>query len=76
MHNILGRGNAESVNAIHAEQDSQAKSLKIRVDLNVAYGVPIPIRLEEIQNLLNQELTRLTGLHVASIHLVFRGSFP
>lgn len=73
MHNILGRGNTESVSAIHAEQDSQAKSLKIRVDLNIAYGVPIPDKAEEIQNLLNQELTRLTGLHVASIHLVFRG---
>lgn len=73
MHNILSRGNTESVSAIHAEQDSQAKSLKIRVDLNIAYGVAIPDKAEEIQNLLNEELTRLTGLHVASIHLVFRG---
>lgn len=76
IHNILGRGSAESVSAIHAEQDSQAKSLKIRVDLNVAYGVPIPDKAEEIHNLLNRELTRLTGLHVASIHLVFRGLLP
>lgn len=76
MHNILGRGNTESVSAIHAEQDSQAKSLKIRVELNIAYGVPIPDKAEEIHNLLNRELTRLTGLHVASIHLVFRGLLP
>lgn len=76
MHNILSRGNTDSVSAIHAEQDSQAKSLKIRVDLNIAYGVAIPEKAEEIQNLLNEELTRLTGLHVASIHLVFRGLIP
>lgn len=76
MQNILSRGNTESVSAIHAEQDSQAKSLKIRVDLNIAYGVAIPEKAEEIQNLLNEELTRLTGLHVASIHLVFRGLIP
>lgn len=73
MHNILGRSSPESLSAIHAEQDSGAKSLKIRVDLNIAYGVPIPEKAEEIQNLLSQELTRLTGLHIASVHLVFRG---
>lgn len=76
MHNILGRGNSESVSAIHAEQDSQARSLKIRVDLNIAYGISIPDKAEEIQNLLSRLLTQLTGLHVASIHLVFKGLIP
>lgn len=70
--NILSRGNVEGISSVQAEQDNQNHSLNIRIELNIAYGVCIPEKAEEIQSQVAEELTRLTGLHVACVHVVFK----
>ncbi len=69
---ILGRNAAEGVKGIYAEQDSKNQSLNIKVEVNIQYGTPIPAKAEEIQTKIANELTSLTGLHVASVHVVFK----
>jgi uncharacterized alkaline shock family protein YloU len=68
---LLGR-EIESVKGIYVEQDLKKQSLDIRVEINVLYGVAIPEKAEEIQNLLVEEISCWTGLHIASIHIVFK----
>lgn len=72
IDNIFGRSGVEGVNGVQAEQDNQSHSLRIRVEVNIAYGVSIPEKAEEIQTKVAEELTRLTGLHVACVHVVFK----
>lgn len=66
----------ERVKGIHVEQDSKNHSIKVNVEINVAYGVVIPEKAEEVQNKIVEEVTRLTGLHVASVHVVIKGVIP
>ncbi len=73
IDNILGRSRVEGVKGIYAEQDSKTHSVKIRVEVNVCYGVTIPEKADEIQEKVTEEVTRLTGLHVACVHVVFKG---
>lgn len=72
IDNILGREGLEGVRGIHVEQDSKHQCVGIRVEINICYGVPIPNKAEEIQSKIAEEVTRLTGLHVSSIHVVFK----
>lgn len=72
IDNIFSRSGVEGVNGVQAEQDNQSHSLRIRVEVNIAYGVSIPDKAEEIQTKVAEELTRLTGLHVACVHVVFK----
>ena len=72
IDNILGRDQNEAVRGIHAEQDSKSRSVNCKVEVNIRYGMPIPDKAEEIQNLISREITRLTGLHVACVHVVFK----
>lgn len=72
IDNIFGRSATEISNGIHSEQDSQSQSVNIKIEVNIHYGVPIPEKAEEIQTKVVEEITRLTGLRVASVHLVFR----
>lgn len=72
IDNIFGRSRVEGVKGIYAEQDSKSHSVKIRVEVNVAYGVTLPAKADEIQEKLSEEITRLTGLHVACVHVVFK----
>jgi len=44
----------------------------VKVEVNVAYGISIPDKAEEIQARLAQEISRLTGLHVGCVHVVFK----
>jgi uncharacterized alkaline shock family protein YloU len=68
---LLGR-EIESVKGIHVEQDQKKHSVDIRVEINIVYGVAIPEKAEEIQTRLGEEVSRWTGLHVASIHVIFK----
>ena len=68
---LLGR-DLERVKGIHVEQEQKGKSVKVSVELNIVYGISIPEKSEEIQTRLAEEITRWTGLHVASIHLIFK----
>jgi len=71
IDHLLGRS-AEGVKGIHAEQDDKNQSINIKVEVNILYGISIPEKAEEIQSKIAEELTALTGLHVASVHVVFK----
>jgi uncharacterized alkaline shock family protein YloU len=68
---LLGR-ELERVKGIHVEQDQKKHSVDIRVEINVLYGISIPEKAEEIQTKLAEEVSRWTGLHVASVHVIFK----
>ncbi|TXI40272.1 MAG: Asp23/Gls24 family envelope stress response protein [Nitrosomonas sp.] len=72
IDHIFGRSRIEGVKGIYAEQDNKSHSVKIRVEVNVSYGVSIPAKADEIQEKVSEEVTRLTGLHVACVHVVFK----
>lgn len=72
IDNLLGRSPTESVKGIYAEQDMRNHSISIKVEINICYGLPIPEKAEEIQSKIAEEITKLTGLHVACVHVVFK----
>lgn len=69
---LLGRDSADAAKGIHVEQDQKSHSVNVKVEVNVAYGISIPDKAEEIQARLAQEISRLTGLHVGCVHVVFK----
>jgi uncharacterized alkaline shock family protein YloU len=71
IDSLLGR-ELERVKGIHVEQEQKKHSVSIRVEINIAYGISIPEKAEEVQNKLTEEITRWTGLHVASVHIIFK----
>jgi uncharacterized alkaline shock family protein YloU len=71
IDHLLGRS-AEGVKGILAEQDDKNQSVNIKVEVNILYGNSIPEKAEEIQTKIADEITKLTGLHVASVHVVFK----
>lgn len=72
---LLGR-DLERVKGIHVEQDQKKHSVDIRVEINILYGISIPEKAEEIQTKLTEEVSRWTGLHVASVHVIFKDLIP
>ena len=72
LDNLLGREGNERIKGINVEQDQKNHSVSIKVEVNVAHGISIPLKSEEIQTKLASEITRLTGLHVACIHVIFK----
>lgn len=76
IDNLLGRGGTENIKGIQAEQDSANHTINIKVEVNVCYGVSIPEKAEEIQTNIAEEITKLTGLHVSSVHVVFKNVIP
>lgn len=72
IDNLLGREGLERIKGIYVEQDSKNHAVNIKIELNVAYGISIPEKAEEIQTKLVRDITKLTGLHVASVHVVFK----
>jgi uncharacterized alkaline shock family protein YloU len=76
IDNILGRNSLEGIKGIHTAQDSKHQCVTIRVEVNVSYGVSIPHKAEEIQSKIAEEVTSLTGLHVATVHVVFKHVLP
>lgn len=68
---LLGR-EVERIKGIHVEQDQQKHSVEVRVEINVLYGVHIPSKAEEVQEKLVQEISKWTGLHVSSVHVIFK----
>jgi uncharacterized alkaline shock family protein YloU len=72
IDNILGRTALEGVKGIYVEQDNKNHSVGIRIDVNICYGYSIPEKAEEIQTACTEEITKLTGLHVSSVHVVFK----
>jgi uncharacterized alkaline shock family protein YloU len=72
IDSFLGRDGPDRVKGISVDQDPKKPSVKIKIEVNVAYGISLPEKAEEIQTKIAQEISRLTGLHVASVHVVFR----
>ena len=68
---LLGR-ELERVKGIHVEQDLKKHSVDIRVEINIQYGISIPEKAEEVQTRLVEEVSRWSGLHVASVHVIFK----
>lgn len=71
IDHLLGRS-SEGLKGIHAEQDDKNQSVNIKVEVNIHFGISIPKKAEEIQTKIADEVTKLTGLHVASVHIVFK----
>jgi len=69
---LLG-DNVEGIKGIHVDQDQKSHAVNVRIEINVAYGVCIPDKAEEIQNKILEEISQLTGLHVGGIHVIFKG---
>lgn len=72
---LLGR-DLERVKGIHVEQDQKKHSVEIRVEINIQYGVSIPEKADEVQSKLVEEVSHWTGLHVASVHVIFKDLIP
>lgn len=69
---LLGRDSLDGVKGIHVEQDQKNHAVNIRVEINVAYGICIPEKAEEVQAKIAQDVSHLTGLHVGRVHIVFK----
>ncbi len=72
---LLGR-EVERIKGIHVIQDQKKHSVEIRVEINVLYEVNIPEKAEEIQEKLVEEISKWTGLHVSSVHVIFKDLIP
>lgn len=72
IDNLFGREPAERITGISVEQDLKTHSISVKLEVNVAYGVCIPEKADEIHTKVTQELSRLTGLHVSLVHVVFK----
>lgn len=75
IESFIGRG-TETVKGIQAEQEMKSHSIRIKVEVNICYGISIPEKAEEIQTKIFDEVSKLTGLHVAQVHVVFRNIIP
>lgn len=70
IQNFLKRS-SETIPGIQAEKGDMDHSINVKVELKIAYGVPIPEKAEEIQSRVAQHLSKMTGLHVSKVHVVF-----
>ena len=71
---LLGREGG--VKGIFVDQDLKAHSVHIKVEINVAYGIRLPEKAEEIQMKVAEDVSRLTDLHVGCVHVVFKNLIP
>lgn len=77
IDSIFGRSGPEvGTSGIHSEQDIQNHSVSIKIEVNIRYGLSIPEKADEIQTKVVEEITRLTGLRVSSVHVVFKNIIP
>jgi uncharacterized alkaline shock family protein YloU len=69
---LLGREGQDCVRGVDIEQEDKKRSVAVRVEVNIAYGISIPEKAEEIQTKIAQEINRLTGLRVSRVHVIFK----
>lgn len=72
LDNLFGRESYEKIKGIYVDQDQKTHSVNLKIELNISYGVSIPEKSEEIQQKIHKEICELTGLHVGSIHVIFK----
>lgn len=75
IDSIFSRGQ-EGIAGIHVDQDSKNHSVTVKIEINVQYGFSIPEKAEEIQTRVANEITKITGLHVSCVHVVFKNVLP
>src|SRR5690606_1904008 len=68
---LLGR-EVERVKGMHVEQNQKEHSDLVKVEINIAYGFSIPEKAEEIQSKIVEEIIRWSGLHVSTVHVIFK----
>ena len=76
IDNLLGREAHERIKGVQVSQDQKNHSVNVRVEVNVAYGVNIPEKSEEIQAKIAKEISSITGLHVGCVHVIFKNLIP
>lgn len=74
IDHLLGREGL--IKGIHVDQDADNHSVSVKIELNIAYGVSIPEKAEEVQQKVTLAVTDLTGLHVSCVHVIFKGIMP
>lgn len=72
IDSLFGR-EVERVKGIFVEQDTKNHLVNVKLEINIEYGVSIPEKSQEVQEKVVEEVTRLTGLHVASVHVIVKG---
>ncbi len=71
LDTLLGR-ETEGIKGIQVEQDLKNHSVNVKLEVNLSYGFSIPEKAEEIQLKIAEDISRLTGLHVGCVHVVFK----
>ncbi len=72
IDSFLGRDGPDRIKGISVEQDQKNHSVKLKIEVNIDYGISLPEKSDEIQNQIAHEISKLTGLHVSCIHIVFK----
>jgi len=69
---LLGRESQERGRGIYVEQDLKKHSVHIKIEVNIEYGLKIPEKAEEIQTKIAEMVSKLSGLHVSCVHVIFK----
>lgn len=72
IDSLLGRDAQESFSAIHIEQDQKKHSVSVKIEVNINFGISIPEKSDEIQSRIIEDISKFTGLHVNTVHVVFK----
>ena len=72
IDNLLGRSTTEGMTGIYAEQDQVNHSVSVKIEINICFGISIPEKADEIQSKVSEEITKLTGVRVSAVHVIFR----
>ena len=70
LDNLIGR--VDKVKGIFIEQDEASHSVRIKIEVSVQYGVNIPQKADEIHSAVVEEITKMTGVRVSEVHVVFK----
>lgn len=76
IDHLLGREAIDRIKGVYVEQDQNNHSVSVKIEVNIAYGISIPEKGDEIQEKVAREITKLTGLHVSCVHVIFKGIVP
>lgn len=68
---LFGR-EVERIKGIYVEQDPKNHSVNVKVEIKIDYGIVIPEKAEEVQSRIVEGITKLTGLHVSSVHVIVK----
>lgn len=75
LESFLGLDGNGQIKGITVDQDPKSQSISVKVEVSIAFGIPIPEKAEEIQSLITERITKITGLHVAAVHIVFKNVY-